>query len=237
LSLVYNSGAADALLEKQAGIAGPGFELAGLSWIQLDCEVNKKWFGADELECYDYYLNFNGVSEKLIHDDENSEPGRPAFYTEHKTFRQIVRVFSGGGSHWIVTLPDGTQYRFGGSSNATSYYLSGEEGVEVYRYNLDQIQDVYSNTVLINYTQLSASMYGKEYETGAQPDEILYTQNQTTSPNLSPTRRIKFLYGQPGVTNPNTGFGPTIPVSVSGKIAVPASSTVTGRHCNASRCM
>jgi uncharacterized repeat protein (TIGR01451 family) len=189
LSLVYNSGAADTLLDRQAGTTGLGFELAGLGWIQPAPDPE---FG------FAYYLTLNGVSERLIEDYDEAN----VYHTERQTFWHIERKADGNNGvdqyRWLVTMQDGAQYQFGSRPDSTSYYLDDTEQV-VYRYNLDQVQDLYGNTMSVTYDEETATINGDIYEVAAWPETILYTENSTAG--LDATRKILFVSGQPGPVN------------------------------------
>ncbi len=195
LGLVYNSGSADTLLNEQAGIVGHGFELTGLGWIQ-------KYQG-------DYYLNLNGVSEKLIPDNVFSN----TFHTEHETFWQIEQKLNGynetvDGEYWVVTDQNGIQYRFGYYPDSTLIYEHPDETVSVvqypYYFALDTLWDTYSNTVSVRYQQESQTTYfippysslrnTLTHETSLQPQLISYTINSLVG--LPATRMISFTYTQ-----------------------------------------
>lgn len=187
LSLVYNSGAADTLLDHQAGLVGHGFELAGLGWIQLDEDSG------------DYYLNLNGASEKLIQEGSSS-----SYRTEHPTYWQISFEDGGAngidGKYWLVTTQDGTQYQFGSTPNSASSlpHLASSLG-QAYRYELDQIQDTYGNTITVTYDQHVFVVYDFMTEITASsiswPISIEYTSNEAAA-SLG-IREIHFTYGQP----------------------------------------
>jgi uncharacterized repeat protein (TIGR01451 family) len=221
LALVYNSGVADTLLDHQAGLVGHGFELAGLGWIERD-DVGV------------YYLNLNGVSERLIPED-----GTNRYHTEHETFWQIELrsgdVISNGvdGQYWLVTTQDGTQYRFGANPDSSSYnlirtpkieYPSGEISTivekDVYRSNLDLVEDVYGNQMNITYGETSASLptittaqgitVDESYEIAAWPIRISYTENDEL--NFAPSREIVFYYDDtPGDLDNNNGIRSDFP--------------------------
>jgi hypothetical protein len=196
LALIYNSGAADTHLNRQAGIVGHGFELAGLGWIQRDPDSGS------------YYLNLNGISERLAPEGNN------LYRTENESFWRVQRFPNGQGSGqngvpgdhwWLVTTQDGTHYRLGARPDSASQYLSFDAAgpsLGVYRYNLDRVQDIFDNTMTIAYTETVRSLYESswpQYEIGAWPKVITYTTNSAAG--LAATRRIDFIYGQPGATN------------------------------------
>ncbi len=196
LSLVYNSGAADTLLDQQAGLVGHGFELAGLGWIQLDVDTG------------DYYLNLNGVSEKLIQEGSST-----SYYTEHPTYWKISFLDGGDNGvdskYWLVTTQDGTQYRFGFTlKSASSLPHSASSPSQAYRYELEQIQDSYGNTINITYDQHVYVVYDFMTEITASsvswPISIEYTSNDVAT--TLGMREIQFIYGQPDPATTNS-FG------------------------------
>jgi uncharacterized repeat protein (TIGR01451 family) len=204
LSLVYNSGAADVALEQQAGLAGHGFELAGLGWIQLDPADGET-----------YYLNLNGVSEKLV-----QEGSSDTYHTEHETFWQIEqKPLPDNVTYWLVTTQDGTQYRFGYTSSSrgeyTIYSQNNAPEKAVYGYYLDQVQDVYGNTMMIVYEKETVSEYGDFfdsnfyiYDIALWPDSINYTSNSSSS--LDATRKIEFNYTETNIHYENELVGETV---------------------------
>ena len=223
LSLIYNSGAADTLLDQQAGIVGHGFELAGLGWIQRD-----------PYDTDTYYLNLNGVSEKLIPVEGASD----SYRTEHETFWQIERKLNGqsdvdDAEYWLVSTQDGTQYRFGynpdsASSRIVTVYdpYGGDESTvsSTEIYNLDRVQDVYSNTLLVEYAERTAQeidlgqLTDYTVDTGAWVKAITYTENALS--NLTATRRVTFQYGQPTTTTNDGGVRADYPGTTDYEYAV-----------------
>ncbi len=194
LSLVYNSGAADTLLDEQAGLVGLGFELAGLGWIQLDVDTGE------------YYLNLNGVSERLIQIGETT-----SYQTEHTTYWQIEQIAggtNGTGSYWQVTIQDGTRYQFGKTLASSSALLYVDENfpTEIYQYNLDTVVDTYGNMMSIYYAEnkVTANPQAANADGSAWPIRIEYTANSNTG--LTSGREIVLLYGQPN-TNIVNGEG------------------------------
>jgi len=196
LSLVYNSGAADTRIAEQAGLVGHGFELAGLGWIQRDPDDEDT-----------FYLNLNGVSEKLVFEKKD---GSNNFYrTEHETYWKIK--WQTGDDSWLVTTQDGTQYGFGSTPKSRGYYGKSSFNVQeseikkiAYRYHLDQIRDVYNNTISVYYDKTSAFVYASfdkqfSYDQAVWPTKIDYTENKSAS--LKPTRHISFVYSPPGKTD------------------------------------
>ncbi len=187
LSLVYHSGAADTRLDQQAGLVGHGFELAGLGWIQLDPDDQTT-----------YYLNLNGVSEKLIPEEDN------IYHTERETFWRIERKENGTNGidniYWLVTTQDGTQYQFGDTpqSEARGITITFTHRVDIY--HLTKVQDVYSNTMVIEYEPITdtvtrpypppAGSRTVEYDQAIRPVSITYTINA----GIPGTRSISFGY-------------------------------------------
>ena len=202
LSLVYNSGAADTLLNQQADLVGLGFELAGLGWIQYDPETRA------------YYLNLNGVSEKLVLDD--SGPGN-TYRTEHETFWRIEHKTGGENGvgsqlYWVVTTQDGTRYRFGYNPDSASLYADSDD-YHIYRFNLDRVQDLYNNTFSVTYEEREDTKaipnppYNRVYEASAQTVSIVYSNTL----QAAPTRQIEFVYTTTQQTNEYSGWRADFP--------------------------
>ncbi|MEW5958145.1 MAG: PKD domain-containing protein, partial [Chloroflexota bacterium] len=194
LSLVYNSGAADTRLGEQAGLVGHGFELAGLGWIQRDPDDEQT-----------YYLNLNGVSERLVQEGASN-----TYHTEHETFWRIEKLADGSNGidnvYWLVTTQDGTRYWFGDTPQAAARYYTDQvaECINVTcvdTYHLNQISDVYGNTIAIDYTKTVTTIskpdplpFGPfrdfEYDQAVSPAAITYTIND----GLIGIRLISFSY-------------------------------------------
>jgi hypothetical protein len=65
----------------------------------------------------EYYLVLNGVSSKLI------PVGNNEYRTEDERYWRVQRQTTHtnrGGDYWLVTTPDGTQYRFGYADETAS---------------------------------------------------------------------------------------------------------------------
>jgi hypothetical protein len=160
LALTYHSGVVDNLRNTQ----NPQAAWVGMGW-NLDVGYIVREIDLDENyvpRCVDEYtLVLNGVSSKLI------SIGGNQYRLEDERFWRIERrnAANRGGDDWLVTTPDGTQYRFGaqdetagGDSRESAWWMvtSGCDGSETLRYtnwrwNLDQIADPHGNVVRLDY--------------------------------------------------------------------------------------
>ena len=160
LALTYNSGVVDSLhstQNPQAAWVGMGWNL-DVGYIAREIDLDDNYVP----RCVeDYTLVLNGVSSKLI------PIGGNHYRLEDERFWRIERraASNRGGDDWLVTTPDGTQYRFGaqdetagGDSRESAWWMvtSGCDGSENLRYtnwrwNLDQIADPRGNVVRIDY--------------------------------------------------------------------------------------
>jgi len=110
----------------------------------------------------EYHLVLNGVSSKLI------PIGNNEYRTEDERYWRVQRLTTTtnrGGDYWLVTTPDGTQYRFGyqdetagDDSRESAWWMvtTGCDGSPQFRYtnwrwNVDQIADTYGNIVRVDY--------------------------------------------------------------------------------------
>ncbi len=109
LALTYHSGLLDAL----RGDFNPQASWVGLGW-NLDVGYIARRIELDEnfLPRYtqDFFLVLNGVSSKLV------AIGPDQWRAEDERFWRVERQTTPdnrGGDFWLLTTPDGTQYRFG----------------------------------------------------------------------------------------------------------------------------
>ncbi len=164
LVLRYHSGVVDEL----RGTQNPQASWVGLGWSldpgyiarKIDPDPNGVPRCTEE-----YYLVLNGVSSKLI------PVGNNEYRTEDERYWRVQRQTTHtnrGGDYWLVTTPDGTQYRFGYTDETAS--LPGYEsdlsawwmvstGCDNnpdldpihWRWNLDRVVDPYGNIIRIQW--------------------------------------------------------------------------------------
>lgn len=161
LTLRYHSGIVDEL----RGTQNPQSSWAGLGWnldlgyIARKIELDPNYVPRCTEE---YHLVLNGVSSKLI------PIGNNEYRTEDERYWRVQRLTTTtnrGGDYWLVTTPDGTQYRFGyqdetagDDSRESAWWMvtTGCDGSPQFRYtnwrwNVDQIADTYGNIVRVDY--------------------------------------------------------------------------------------
>ncbi len=162
LTLRYHSGVVDEL----RGDVNPQVSWVGLGW-NLDLGYIARKIDLDPNyvpRCTDeYHLVLNGVSSKLI------PIGNNEYRTEDERYWRIRRVTSGaqnrGGDYWVVTTPDGTEYRLGyqdetagGDSRESAWWMvsagcDNEPDLDIinWRWNLDHIADPSGNIIRVDY--------------------------------------------------------------------------------------
>jgi len=164
LVLRYHSGVVDEL----RGTQNPQGSWVGLGWSldpgyiirKIDPDPNGVPRCTDE-----YYLVLNGVSSRLI------PIGNNEYRTEderHWRVRRLTTHTNRGGDYWLVTTPDGTQYRFGytdetadlpgyGSDLSAWWMVSAgcdnDPDLDAinWRWNLDHVVDPHHNIIRIQW--------------------------------------------------------------------------------------
>ncbi len=161
LALRYHSGVVDEL----RGAQNPQASWAGLGW-NLDLGYIARKIDLDENyvpRCTnEYTLVLNGVSSKLL------ALGNNEYRTEEERYWRVQRLTTTtnrGGDYWLVTTPDGTQYRFGyqdetagADSRESAWWMvtTGCDGSPQFRttnwrWNVDQIADTHGNIIRVDY--------------------------------------------------------------------------------------
>ena len=115
--------------------------------------------------------------EDLIQDTDGT------YHTAKESFARIEQRGEGSSSHWLVTTPDGTTYRYGATDN--SRILVFEDPGIVHQWALDRVQDTNGNYYTIEYLRdaTSAAYY---------PKAITYTMNDAAP--LAAYRTVEFAW-------------------------------------------
>jgi RHS repeat-associated protein len=235
LALNYNSLRVDGvsnLRNNQPGWAGIGWSLeTGYVLERMDqTEWGDLTGGNSQL-----FLVLNGVDGRLI--PVGGQPNQ--FVLQDDPRWRIERLVSSNTSHpdaqreyWLVTTPDGTRYRFGGEFDAetgadlnSAFYAPVYDFAlcsavvyricnQVWRWNLDRVEDANGNVVVYSYTQetnwYSSSMVPTsvhpykllQYVRGGYPAAIEYTRRAGDG-SAAPTARVTFSTA-PRCLDPNT---------------------------------
>lgn len=219
VSLVYNSGTADALISYpndhnydyriQAGFASLGWDLAGIPYIATDFSQANTW-----------QMSLHGSTVQIQYDQNTFQ-----YHTNPETFFRIERqVIPYGHSAdrtvradtWIITDPGGVRYLFGGPEHNMQLiqnYCCGpvEEGSRwrsrrtVNRYYLQSVIDPLGNQMTYRYQNNGSVVQGtvprsclngnwssdRWYHTAFYPTEIQWSHNPTAG--ISPKMRMRFL--------------------------------------------
>jgi len=170
LALSYNSGMVDNL----SGYANPQPDGVAMGWsLGTNYIARKIDPETDGVPKYleEYTLVLNGVSSKLISLDDTQH----YYALENERYWKIERIeLTGdvddrgnrGGDYWLVTLPDGIQYRFGyqdetagANSTESAWWMvtPGKDDPSLrltnWRWNLDLISDRRENFVRLDYAR------------------------------------------------------------------------------------
>jgi len=170
LSLVYDS-------QSGWGNAGYGWNLAGLGSIG-------RWTGAGVPTYDDAKDSFTLDGEVLVYD------GSRYWYTWRDNLARIEHKKSGTSDYWLVTFPDGTEYRYGYNANSRIEAVRDADGNGtndnvIRRWALDRVKDANGNYYTITYSEDTTD--GDFY-----PTTIVYTFNDAES--LSWYRTVKLFW-------------------------------------------
>ena len=105
------------------------------------------------------------------------------YHTQRESFARIERVGTGASSSWLVTTPNGWQYRYGATVN--SRIMTHENADVVHRWALDRVEDPNGNYYTIVYTHDDASA-------NYYPQTITYTMNDDAP--LAAHRTVRFAW-------------------------------------------
>jgi RHS repeat-associated protein len=139
ISITYNS----QTLELRPGILGAGWTTTK-NYVYRD--VNST---PDDTSDDNFKLLLNDVSYDLVY-----VPSDGFYHTKIESFIRIQNLTGASnsyGSYWLVTLRDGTQYRFG--YNLDSELTSNTGRSYALRWSLDQIKDTHDNKIFYSYLE------------------------------------------------------------------------------------
>jgi len=138
--------------------------LLGYAWDLNRFEIirNINYTRGDSSDDY-FELYFNGANHKIINNGTD-------YVTEIETFY----YFEYTSNYWILKTPDGTSYRFG--YNSDSNLVSSEESYTT-KWSIDQIEDVYGNTIEYDYTENNGVVEINEINYGEA--SILFSYDST----------------------------------------------------------
>ena len=146
ITLLYNSSGGN-------GVLGMGWVME-LGSIQRSTRKGvPQYDGNDE-----YVLMLGGSQEELI---EISVPNEYRPKTEGG-FSRIRKV----GRYWEVTDKRGVRYYFGLRTEANSVVTDPNNSVRVFKWCLDRVEDIYGNSMTINYVSADNQVYPSVIEYG-----------------------------------------------------------------------
>jgi len=139
ISITYNS----QTVEQRPGILGAGWKITE-NYIYRD--VNST---LDDTSDDSFKLILDGTSYELVY-----VPTDNFYHTKIETFIRIQYLTGASntyGSYWLVTLRDGTKYRFG--FNQDSELTSNTGRNYALKWSLDLIEDTHDNKVFYSYLE------------------------------------------------------------------------------------
>jgi RHS repeat-associated protein len=139
ISITYNS----QTIEQRPGILGAGW---GMSQNYIYRDVNGTLADTPD---DGFKLILGGTTYDLVF-----APSDGFFHTKIESFIRIQNLTGASnsyGSHWLVTLKDGTKYRFG--FNQDSELTSNTGRNYVLKWNLDQVEDTHGNKIFYSYLE------------------------------------------------------------------------------------
>src|SRR3989338_326607 len=159
-------------LKTTPSILGAGWALTQ-NYIYRDVNFTTSNITDDEFK-----LILNGASYDLVYDEKDK-----FYHTETETFSRIQNISTTSNSqnmHWLVTLKDGTQLRFGYNADSE---LTPNTGLNFsLKWSLDQIEDTHSNKIYYTYLE----------DPFAQDNGTTYLSQIKYNNDLK--RKIKFAY-------------------------------------------
>ena len=133
---------------------GYGWSLLGIDAIARSTKCGVPTF--DERDVFVW------SGQDLIRDADGT------YHTQKESFARIERLGEGAGSSWLVTTPNGVQYRYG--ATGSSRILAHENADVVHRWALDRVMDPNGNYYTIQYLRDDASA-------AYYPQTFTYTMN------------------------------------------------------------
>ena len=166
---------------------GYGWSLSGVDAISRSAKC-----GVPTLDDRDAFV-WRG--EELVPD------GQGVFHTTKEAFARIERFGEEASSWWLVTTPNGWQYRYGATVN--SRVMTHENAHVVHRWALDRVEDTNGNYYTIEY-------FHDEDSAAYYPQTIEYTLNDVAP--LAAVRTVGFAWDpRPDVrTNYSEGTRQTV---------------------------
>jgi RHS repeat-associated protein len=188
LSLSYSSGSIDGGqpwdADVQADSTGYGWSLGGIGYVGRQNVGGWNWHQNDVGQCEQWYqysagdvfsLVLSGAGGDLVRGTDTLPDGTLLFHTADENYAQIWTIPRYGQWHdygpdeWHVKTKDGTHYVF---SNRLGQVICNEPGCDprvegnkqVYKWLLNQVQDVHGNTISYEYTKVSAGACAGGFE-------------------------------------------------------------------------
>ena len=148
---------------------GYGWSLSGIDAIARSTKC-----GVPTLDDRDAFV-WRG--EELIRDTDGT------YHTQKESFARVEKRGEGAGSSWLVTTPNGVEYRYGAA--VESRITTHENADVVHRWALDRVTDPNGNYYTIQYLHddTSAAYY---------PQTITYTMNDAAP--LAAHRTVHFAW-------------------------------------------
>ncbi|MGB1252641.1 MAG: carbohydrate-binding protein, partial [Candidatus Promineifilaceae bacterium] len=219
--LSYNSGVVDGMHQRknnQPGSIGIGWSLqmGSITRHLKVCELPDRAPGDLCLIGDEYSITLNGISSRLVKENGN------LYRLQNDPYWKVEKLFDGHSSHpdtnkayWVVTTPDGTQYRFGGEivpetgvdQNSVFYVPVYDQTAcqphninwvcqKTWQWNLDRIEDSNANVTNFFYeTEINhydaRTFLRNEYVRAGQISRIEYS---TLAGQIeAPSARVMFL--------------------------------------------
>lgn len=137
LSLSYNS----QTMQQRPGVMGAGWKLSQ-DYVYRDVNATP----ADQSDD-SYKLVLGGSTYDLVF-----VPADGFYHTKIESFVRVQTLMGANntyGMYWLVTMRDGTKYRFGYGSNSELVSDTGRS--YVVRWNLDRVEDTHGNRIYYSY--------------------------------------------------------------------------------------
>ncbi|MCK5543263.1 MAG: hypothetical protein KAI40_11285 [Desulfobacterales bacterium] len=173
IALTYNSQSVDQIgLHQQAGVAGLGWSISGISYIYIK-DGKDPASSSDDI----YGLSFGGTSYELEEDKDVNDK----YHTIPASYLKILDQ----GTYWEVIDKSGTINQFGRYRNSM-YYDTDDNG---YRWNIDMVKDTSGNEMYFTYDRTNS---GGCTQSGRIAN-IKYTYRSAVA--VGNLRQVIFSYG------------------------------------------